>query len=138
MNSAKDEKYLSEILGKFKASVPLREVHEFLTSPLDRLGIPLWCVALWTETGVYYDGFGYGAGEVRARLGAWGEILESYYASESIKNMPRLVTSFNELKAQNRNAIEPPKLCLNAGCVYSPNVKLHWIEVNDFTGKGDG
>ena len=138
MSAAKDEKYLSEILEKFKASVPLREVYEFSTTPLDRLGIPLWCVALWTETGVYYDGFGYGAGEMRARLGAWGEILESYFASESIKNMPRLVASFNELKARNRNAIEPQKLCLNAGCVYSPNIKLHWIEVNNFSGKGGG
>ncbi len=138
MSSTKDEKYLAEILEKFKASVPVREVFDFSTTPLDRLGIPLWCVALWTEDGAYYDGFGYGAGATRAQIGAWGEILESYFASESIKNMPRLIASFNELKAQNRNAVEPPEICLNAGCNYSSDKKIHWIEVNNFSGKGGG
>ena len=138
MNSKQDEKHLSEVLKKFKASVPLREVYDFSTTPLDRLGIPLWCVALWTEDGMYYDGFGYGAGETRAQMGAWGEILESYFAGDFVKKAPRVFASYNELKAQNRNAVEPPKLCLDAGCNYSPARKIHWIEVENFSGKGGG
>ena len=138
MNDLAEEKYLSDVLKRFKASVPLREVYDFSIMPLDRLGIPLWCVALWTEDGVYYDGFGYGAGETRAQLGAWGEILESYFAGEVVKKTPRIIASYNELKAQNRNAVEPPKLCLNAGCNYSPDRRIHWIEVQNFSDKGNG
>ena len=138
MNEQHDDKNLLEILDRFKASVPLREVYDFSIAPLDRLGIPLWCVALWTEDGVYYDGFGYGAGEIRAQLGAWGEILENYFAGAFARKVPRVVASYNELKADNRNAIEPPKLCLDAGCNYSPDRKLHWVEFKNFSGTGGG
>lgn len=138
MSEQQDEKHLLKVLERFKASVPLREVYDFSLTPLDRLGIPLWCVALWTEDGIYYDGFGYGAGETGAQIGAWGEILESYFAGAFAKKVSRVVASYNELKANNRNAIEPPKLCLDAGCNYSPDRKLHWIEVENFSGKGGG
>ncbi len=138
MNDRQNKKQLLETLKRFRASVPLREVYDFSITPLDRLGIPLWCVALWTEDGVYYDGFGYGAGATRAQLGAWGEILENYFAGVYAKKTPRVNASYNELKAGNRNAIEPPKLCLDAGCNYSPDRQMHWIEVNNFSGKGGG
>ena len=133
MNEPRDEKNLAATLKKFKSGVAAREVYEFSTAPLDRLGIPLWCVALWTEAGVYYDGFGYGAGAQGAQIGAWGEILESYCAALYLEKAPRVVASFNELEAAGRNAIEPPLLCLNAGSDYSSNKKLHWLEVENLS-----
>ncbi len=138
MNEPREDKNLLETLEKFRAAVPLREIYEFSTTALDRLGIPLNCVAAWTETGVYYDGFGYGAGEAGAQIGAWGEIMESYFADQYLRRAPRLIASFNELKAQTRNVIEPPVLCLNAGCNYSPDRRIHWLEVNNFSGAGGG
>ena len=138
MNQENADKNLSETLEKFRAAIALRETYEFPIDALDRLGIPLYCVATWTENGVYYDGFGYGAGENGAKIGAWGEIMENYFAGVFAHNVPRIVASYNELKAENRNAIEPPKLCLDAGGNYSPERKLHWVEVQNFTGAGDG
>lgn len=138
MNEQNVDKNLSQTLEKFRAAIPLRETYEFSIDGLDRLGIPLYCVATWTENGVYYDGFGYGAGETGAQTGAWGEIMENYFAGVFAETAPRVVASYNELKAANRNAIEPPNLCLDAGSNYSPDGKLHWIEVENFTGKGGG
>lgn len=135
--SGKDEK-LEATLEKFRNAVALREIYEFPTTALDRLGIPLYCVAAWTEENIYYDGFGYGAGETRAKIGAWGEIMENYFAGVFARHAPRIVASHDELKTQNRNAIEPPNLCLDAGCRYSPAEKLHWIEVENFSGAGGG
>ena len=86
MNEQQDEKYLLEILKRFKTSVPLREVYDFSITPLDRFDVPLWCVALWTEDGVYYDGFGYGAGATRAarRVGRdFGELFRGRFRQKS-------------------------------------------------------
>ena len=138
MNEQNADKNLLETLEKFRGAIKLRETYEFSIDGLDRLKIPLYCVATWTEDGIYYDGFGYGAGATGAKIGAWGEIMENYFAGVYARNAPRIVASFNELKAANRNAIEPPKLCLDAGCNYSPDRKLHWVEVENFTGAGGG
>ncbi len=137
MNESNNQK-TAATLEKFRNAIALREVYEFPISALDRLGIPLHCVALWTDHGVYYDGFGYGAGNTGAQIGAWGEILETYYASVYAHNAARVFASYNELKAENRNSVEPPKLCLNAGAKYSPDKKIYWLEVNNFSGAGDG
>ena len=132
------EEKLNATLEKFQRAIPLNELYEFSTTALDRLGIPLCCVAAWTDENVYYDGFGYGAGEAGAKIGAWGEIMESYFADKFICRAPRIVASFNQLKAQNRNCVEPPLFCLNAGGNYSPDREIIWIEVNNFSGRGDG
>lgn len=137
MNEQREEK-ISAALKKFQKAVPLRELYEFSTARLDRLGIPLYCVAAWTDENVYYDGFGYGAGEAGAKIGAWGEILESYFADRHLRQAALFRASYNELKTQNRNAVEPPKLCLNAGCNYSPEREIVWTEVSNFSGAGDG
>ena len=137
MHEPREEK-TSATLEKFRRAIPVRELYEFSTTALDRLGIPLYCVAAWTNENVYYDGFGYGAGESGAKIGAWGEIMESYFADQYIRRAPRIVATFNELKTQNQNAVEPPVLCLNAGCNYSADREIIWIEVDNFSGKGDG
>jgi thiazole/oxazole-forming peptide maturase SagD family component len=128
-----DEK-LKTTLEKFRRAVPSERVYEFSTSALDHLGIPLYCVAVWTEDGTYYDGFGYGAGEAGAKIGAWGEVLESFYAVETLKNTPRVFASYKELQDKGELVIAPPTLCLNAGVEYSADKKLHWVKVNDLSG----
>lgn len=138
MNATKQEHNIKATLDKFRRSIPVRELYEFSTAALDRLGVPLYCVALWTDENIYYDGFGYGAGAGGAQIGAWGEILESFFSDEFVRNAPRVRASYDELKNQSRSAIEPPKLCLNAGANYSPDRELVWIEVENFTGAGNG
>ncbi|MDQ2746691.1 MAG: YcaO-like family protein [Acidobacteriota bacterium] len=137
MSKVNDDKLL-ETLEKFRGAIPVRELYEFSTTALDRLGIPLYCVAAWTDANVYYDGFGYGAGENGAKIGAWGEIMESYFADDFMRSAPRTKASYNELKAAQRNAVEPPKLCLNAGCDYAPDREIVWLEINNLSGAGDG
>ena len=126
-----DAEKLKATLEKFRRAVPTERVYEFSTTALDHLGIPLYCVAVWTDDGNYYDGFGYGAGETGAKIGAWGEILESFYAAETLKQMPRTFASYNELKAKNQTVVAPPTLCLDAGGDYSPDKKINWTTVSD-------
>lgn len=133
-----DEKETNETLEKFRRAIPLNELYEFSIAALDRLDIPLYCVAAWTEDDIYYDGFGYGAGEAGAKIGAWGEIMENYFAGLFARRAPRIFASYNELKTQNRNAIEPPKLCLDAGSVYLPDNQIYWLEVNNYLCKEGG
>ena len=126
-----DDEKLEATLEKFRRALPTKRVYEFSMTALDHLGIPLYCVAVWTDDGIYYDGFGYGAGEAGAKIGAWGEILESFYAAESLRETPRVFASYNELKTKNQNAVAPPTLCLDAGGDYSPDKPIHWVTVND-------
>lgn len=129
---------LNETLEKFRSAIALSEVYEFSLTPLDHLEIPLYCIGLWTEEAIYYDGFGYGASDTLARVSAWGEILENYYAGRAVRNMPRIVASYAELIAQNRNPIDPAALCLDAGCDYSSEQERYWVEVNNLSGKNNG
>lgn len=138
MNEPREDEKLLETLEKFRRAIPLRELYEFPTTALDRLDIPLHCVAAWTEDDIYYDGFGYGAGAAGAKIGAWGEIMENYFAGRYVRGAARIHASYNELKASGRRAVEPPELCLNAGCRYSPDEKLHWVAVKNFVGANGG
>lgn len=126
---------LEQTLENFRAAVPSAHVYEFSTAALDHLGIPLYCVGVWTDDETYYDGFGYGAGETGAKIGAWGEILESFYAGKTLKKMPRVVASFNDLKAENRAAVAPEILCLDAGVDYSADKKIQWVSVKNLRGE---
>ena len=49
---------------------------EFPLAPMDRLGLPLWNVALIGEDGALSDGFGYGPTLQSAQTSAWGEAVE--------------------------------------------------------------
>ena len=133
-NQTERDERLKATLEIFRRAVPTARVYEFPLTALDHLGIPLYCVAVWTDEGIYYDGFGYGAGETGAKIGAWGEVLEIFYAAESLRNAPRVVASYNELNSQNKNAIEPPTLCLDAGGDYSPDKPIAWVAVTDLNG----
>ena len=119
-------KDLNEVLKTFQAAVPHREAYEFELTPLDRLNIPLWGAFVWAEDGDFSDGFGYGADTLGARVSAWGEILENYWASQTLKTMPRKTASFSELRNANLNAVDPVRLCLDAGVGFSHDQEIVW------------
>ncbi len=103
---------------------------EFPLTPLDRLGLPLWTVALIGEDGALSDGFGYGAGWDAARTSAWGEAVEWHAAREALRTMPRLRATYAEMRRQGRDALDPLTLCLSAGSDYAPDeTVLEWVEV---------
>ncbi len=120
------EKDLSEVLAVFQMAVPQREAYEFELTSLDRLGIPLWGAFVWAEDGDFSDGFGYGADSLAARVSAWGEVLENYWATATLAQMPRRRASFSQLKSESILAANPVSLCLNAGVKYSEDREIIW------------
>ena len=130
-------KSLAEVLAIFKRAVPSRESFEFELTPLDRLNIPLWGAFVWADDGDFSDGFGYGADTLSARVSAWGEILENYWASQSLKTMPRRRASFEQITAANLNAVDPISLCLDAGVDYSPDKELMWTTGKNYATNAD-
>jgi thiazole/oxazole-forming peptide maturase SagD family component len=119
-------------LDLYKASlapaIAAGELYEFGFTPIDRLDVPLWTVALFPPDGALCDGFGYGPTLTAAQASAWGETVEWYFAREALKAMPRRRASYNELQRQGRAAVDPVPLCLEAGSRYTPDTPLVWIE----------
>ncbi len=102
---------------------------EFPLSGMDRLGLPLWNVALIGEDGALSDGFGYGPTLEAAQTSAWGETVEWYWARESLKQRPRVTATYAELQ-KRLPVIDPVALNLSAGSDYShENTVCTWIEV---------
>ena len=119
---------LRQILRRFQSAIPHSDAHEFELTPLDRLGVPLWGAFVWAADGDFSDGFGYGAGDLGAQVSAWGEVLENYYATKSLRTMPRRAASYAELIAGGERAVNPVSLCLNAGADYSSDKQIVWTQ----------
>jgi ribosomal protein S12 methylthiotransferase accessory factor len=123
---------LAETLRTFQNAIPNGDAYEFELTALDRLDIPLWGAFVWSESGDFSDGFGYGAGNLGARVSAWGEVLENYYATKTLETMPRRTASYAELSAANEAAVDPVTLCLDAGADYSPEKKIVWTRGKNY------
>lgn len=128
---------LAETLRTFQNAIPNGDAYEFELTALDRLGIPLWGAFVWSESGDFSDGFGYGAGNLGARVSAWGEVLENYYATKSLETMPRRTASYSELLAAKEAAVDPVTLCLDAGTEYSLNKKIVWTRGKNYSAGQD-
>jgi thiazole/oxazole-forming peptide maturase SagD family component len=126
------QKDLETVLQTFQQAIPQREAFEFELTPLDRLGIPLWGAFVWADDGDFSDGFGYGADTLAARVSAWGEVLENYFATKTLETMPRRRASFNELIALGEKAVNPVSLCLDAGVNYSHDKEIVWTTGKSF------
>jgi ribosomal protein S12 methylthiotransferase accessory factor len=102
---------------------------EFSLTPADRLGLPLWNVALVGADGALSDGFGYGPTLDAAQTSAWGEAVEWWGAREALGRTPRVTATYAALVKEGRDAVDPVSLCLSAGSGYDPEgTPLTWIE----------
>jgi len=102
---------------------------EFPLAGMDRLGLPLWNVALIGEDGALSDGFGYGPTPEAAQTSAWGETVEWYWARETLKQRPRVTATYAELVQSGKSVIDPVALNLSAGSAYShENIPVTWVE----------
>jgi ribosomal protein S12 methylthiotransferase accessory factor YcaO len=101
---------------------------EFPLAEMDRLGLPLWNVALIGGDGALSDGFGYGPTLEAAQTSAWGETTEWYWAREALKKRMRVTGTYAKLR-KRLPLIDPVTLNLSAGSDYSyettPSV---WVE----------
>jgi ribosomal protein S12 methylthiotransferase accessory factor len=125
--SERAQSALDAYRAALKPAVDNGNVYEFPLTPIDRLGLPLWTVALIPQDGALCDGFGYGPSLTAAQASAWGETIEWYFAREALKHMPRRVASYHELVADGNDAVDPITLCLSAGSDYTHDYRLTWV-----------
>ena len=108
------------------------EVETFRIDAIDHLGIPIVDATYTGPNGAYGNGLGYGATALEAEVGAYGEMYEELYVSESARHMRPVKGSFMEMcktKGDDR-VIDPLTLVLPAGSDYGPEMELMWVEIN--------
>ncbi len=119
---------------QYLAALPAGELNEFALSEADRLGIHCHSAIFYPADGPHKGGVGYGLAPAIARCGAYGELTEDLWAHQALENWPQTRASFAELKAQNREAIDPLSLCLEAGSAYAPDTELDWVTIDRLSG----
>ena len=114
---------------------PPGEIVAFPIDPIDRVGIPVWIVALFPDAnprldGVMPYGVGYGAEPGQAILGAMGEIAEMVFPALSLSQREKTRGSYSELVAAlgSRAVADPLTLCLPAGSPVGRETELEWVE----------
>ena len=113
---------------------PKGDVVAFPIHPLDRLGLPVWVVALFPEDaaldGIMPYGVGYGATDEAAVLGGLGEIAEMVWPTLTLgrraKTRGRYADLVRTLGA--RSVADPLTLCLPAGSPVGWDTELDWVE----------
>ena len=115
-------------------ALPAGEVVGFPLTPLDRTGLPVWVVALFTDDprleGVMPYGVGYGATEAQAVLGGLGEIAEMVQPTLVLAEARRTRASWADLVASlgEAGAADPLTLGLPAGSPVGRDTVLEWVE----------
>jgi len=117
---------LLRALETYRSAIPGHRAHEFRLDSLDRLDIPLWAVFVWAEDGDFSDGYGYGSNALAAQVSAWGEIMENYFATETLRALPRRRASYGELLVEGSEVCDPLTLCLDAAANYTAETSLVW------------
>lgn len=114
---------------------PKGEIVAFPIDPVDRVGIPIWIVALFPEDqprldGVMPYGVGYGRDEGQAILGAMGEIAEMAFPALSLGAREKTRGSYSDLVANlgAGSVADPLTLCLPAGSPVGRDSLLEWVE----------
>nr|WP_245197036.1 YcaO-like family protein [Sphingomonas jejuensis] len=118
---------------------PKGDVVAFPIHPLDRLGLPVWVVALFPEdealSGIMPYGVGYGATDEAAVLGGLGEIAEMVWPTLTLGSRAKTRGSFTTLVATlgERSVADPLTLCLPAGSPVDRDTVLEWVEAKRWT-----
>ena len=122
---------LRDVAAQYRRALPMELADEFPINGMDRIGQPLWAVAIWAPDG-FYDGFGYGPDELGAQVSALGEAAENCFGSREMRAKPVHVASYNQLVREGTPAQDPVTLCLDAGCGYTPDCLLGWVEAKRY------
>ncbi len=110
-----------------KANMAAHDV-EFAITSLDVTGVPVWSVTQWQADGEMINGIGYGESDLRARVGAWAELIEQT-GSHGVTKLPQRRGSFNEMEGDK---IDPRSLRLPAGTSYDHDTPLTWVAVKRY------
>ena len=115
-----------------RAAASDEEIYEFPITPLDHTDVPVWVVGQWQEDGELLTGVGYGETDERARIGAWGEMIEQVANHRALGRLPRRTGSYAELQKEGVPAIDPLRLRLPVTTDYAPERALQWVEARRY------
>ena len=119
---------------------PAGEIMAFPLTSLDRVGVPVWVVALFPDdpalNGIMPYGVGYGADDAQAVLGALGEIAEMVFPTLNLSARRKTRGSYAELVSGlgARAVADPLTLCLPAGSPVGRDTVLEWVEARRWSG----
>ena len=122
---------LHDVAIAFRESLPPEsDVTVFRIDGLDRTGIPVAQANLLLPNEPATTGYGYGFEPVEAEVGALGELCEEVHCAAALERLPRLNASYAELVRMRgrRGVVDPLTLCLPAGCLYTDDMVLPWVE----------
>jgi ribosomal protein S12 methylthiotransferase accessory factor len=116
-------------------ALPPGRIVGFPLAPLDRTGIPAWKTALFLDDasempGNMPSGYGYGATDGDAIVGALAEIAEAIMPTFAMKGRPVHRGSYRDLVAERGagGVADPLTLCLPAGSPVDRVTLLAWTE----------
>jgi ribosomal protein S12 methylthiotransferase accessory factor len=115
-------------------AMPKGEIVAFPITPIDRIGLPVWIVALFPDDDRLADvmpyGVGYGVSDAQAALGALGECMEMVFPALTLPGMKRIGASWTELVAvHGADAVADPfSLGLPAGSPVDRQTRVEWVE----------
>ncbi len=113
---------------------PRGDLVAFPIDGIDRIGLPVWVVALFPDDpaldGIMPYGVGYGSDAGQAVLGALGEIAEMVFPTLTLSQRRKVHGSYTELaRSLGSHAIaDPLTLCLPAGSPVGRDTPLDWVE----------
>ena len=122
---------LHDVAVAFRESLPPEsDVTVFRIDGLDRTGVPVAQANLLLRDEPATTGYGYGFEPIEAEVGALGELCEEVHCAAAMARMPRVDASYGELVRTRggRSAVDPLTLCLSAGCAYTDEMVLPWVE----------
>ncbi|WP_419808754.1 YcaO-like family protein [Sphingomonas sp.] len=125
---------LSPACRRYLDAFPAGDVVAFPIHPIDRVGVPVWIVALFPATpalaGIMPYGVGYGATDEAAILGGLGEIAEMVWPTLTLSARAKTLGSYAELARAlgARSVADPLTLCLPAGSPVGRDTPLDWVE----------
>ena len=119
-------------IARYRQAAPDEPLYEFPITRLDYTGVPVWVVGQWQKDGELLTGVGYGDTDERARIGAWGEMIEQIANHEALGRLPRRAASFAQLQAEGVAALDPLRLRLPVTTDYAPEQKLQWVEARRY------
>ena len=107
----------------------------FSMTPIDRTGVPAWKVGLFLDDGGRLpgnmpSGYGYGATDGEAIVGALAEIAEAICPTLRLMQTPHRAGSYRTLAAEvgRDRIVDPLTLCLPAGSPVDRDTPLAWTE----------
>nr|WP_253943494.1 YcaO-like family protein [Nocardioides sp. zg-1308] len=125
---------LRDVTDRFVDALGADRLIEFPVTELDHVGVPVWAT-WWTDADGRGEsstsGIGYGASELRARVGALGECVEHVASRRALTGRPVRHGSLREMRDRHGppGVVDPRLLGLPAGADFDDDRALAWWPV---------